>query len=90
MSEIGRGHPECDLLLAMVDRDLPRASREVRSHVKECWKCRAHVEEFQATINDYARYQDQVLLPSVPPEPRPWMDLRLAMRQMDESRQAQR
>jgi hypothetical protein len=78
-------HPECEQLLGLMDRDASEISAETRRHVEQCWKCQSHVEEMQTAIGEFARHHERVVVPAVPPAPRPWMDLRLAMRQWDQA-----
>jgi hypothetical protein len=78
-------HPAIEDLLQFLDQGRStRSSRMVERHVSGCWKCRSRVEEIEATIRDFARYHEKILLPSLPAAARPWPDLRLALRQFDD------
>src|SRR5579872_1859809 len=77
-------HPEYEQLLGMVDRDAPEVSRDVRHHVQNCWKCQSRIEEMQTAVTEFARYQERHVLPRIPVAPRPWLDLRIAMRHWDQ------
>jgi hypothetical protein len=86
MTEFTNGHPEYDQLLALMDRDLPEGSRDVRRHARECGKCRQEIDEYHAAVWDYGQYEEALVLPAIPPAPHPWLDLRQALRQVEESR----
>src|SRR5205809_460015 len=78
-------HPQYEQLLGLVDRDEVGVSRDVRRHVKDCWKCQSRVEEMRTAIAAFARYEETQVLQNVPPAPRPWLDLRIATRQWDQA-----
>ncbi len=62
-SQDGR-HPADDDLLCFIDGELaPRASENVRLHLKACWHCRARAEKFQAAISSFIDYRSQILQP---------------------------
>ena len=86
MTEFINGHPEYDQLLALMDRNLPGAGRDARRHVRECGKCRQDIDECRAAVWDYARYEEALVLPAIPPAAHPWLDIQEVIRQLDESR----
>jgi hypothetical protein len=56
--------------------------------LEACWSCRTHFQELTREIGDYVRYHEGALKPSLPPPPRPWADIRVRMRRLDQARPA--
>ena len=62
--------------LLYVDGELSRsAMRSAATHLQSCWACRTELEHLQQDIGVIHDAQQFVLLPSVPPPPRPWPPL---------------
>jgi hypothetical protein len=77
-------HPPQEQLLQLSDGELtPRESSAVRSHLEQCWQCRARLEEMEAGIADYMRYEEEVVAPLLPGPPLPWADLDRRLNELD-------
>jgi len=83
MNKFTSGHPEYEDLLSLIDRDVLSTQPAVKRHVRECPKCRQDVDDCKAVTREFARFEEIVLIPAIPPPSRPWLDIREAMRQMD-------
>ena len=77
-------HPPEDQLLRLSDGELSaREAAATRSHLELCWQCRSRLDELEAGIADYMRYEEHVLKPLLPSPPRPWTDLGHRLEQLD-------
>lgn len=71
-----RTHPEEENLLRFCEGELPgRQAARVARHLDACWECRTQVDDLRKTIGEYVHYRQDLLQPSLPPPPVPWMDL---------------
>jgi hypothetical protein len=69
-------HLEDGLLLRHLDGELSaRKSRQVRTHLEACGRCRSEREALEATIGDCVRYRSNVLAECLPPSPAQWKPL---------------
>ena len=86
MTSIGNGHLTDKQLLFYVDGEVSSGEgARIRGHLEACWTCRSKLEDLQATIKKIVDFRDQVLLPMVPPPPRPWDGLDPRLHQIDET-----
>jgi hypothetical protein len=66
-------HLTQEQLLQYLDGELPRAAMQTAGiHIQSCWACRTELERLQEDIGTIHDAQKQVLLPGLPPPPRPW------------------
>jgi anti-sigma factor RsiW len=77
-------HPEHDLLRYLDGELSPRRSRKVASHLEDCGRCRAELEEFQNALADCAGYRS-ALTAQMPAALTPWRDLYRDFSRIDES-----
>lgn len=69
-------HPDPLQIQLYADGELSWLARfGLRRHLAGCWRCRAELDEVRKAMAHYVRYVDQVLLPGVPPPPRPWKEM---------------
>jgi hypothetical protein len=67
MNRYRTSHPGAECLLQFTDGELPgRHAADVRSHLEACWRCRAEVEDLQATIGYFVRYRGALAVPDPP------------------------
>jgi hypothetical protein len=60
-------HPELGLLLRFMEDDLRAGQRRVIArHLRQCWTCKAQLEEIRGGMCAFMEFQEQVLLPAVP------------------------
>ncbi|MGI8741378.1 MAG: hypothetical protein ACR2NN_02180 [Bryobacteraceae bacterium] len=77
-------HPAEEELLRLSDGELSsRQAAGTRNHLELCWHCRSRLDELEAGIADYMRYEQNVLTPLLPSPPRPWTDLGRRMEEHD-------
>jgi hypothetical protein len=77
-------HPPQEQLLQLSDGELTVGeAAAVRSHLEQCWQCRSRLDEMEAGIADYMRYEEEVLKPLLPGPPRPWADLDRRLDELD-------
>jgi anti-sigma factor RsiW len=61
-------HPDSRSLLEYLDGEVaPGGAERLRTHLQDCWRCRAEIEDLQQTTGEYARYQRAVF--DATPEP---------------------
>lgn len=62
-------HPTEETLLACVDGELPaKETARVRTHLENCWSCRATLDEIEETITLFVNFRSQIQKPlSEPP-----------------------
>ena len=89
MCEFTSGHPAYEQLLAVIDREPAHISHAARRHARECGKCRQEIDDCRTALDDYAEYEEALILPAIAPPERPWLDIRMAMRELDASRNRQ-
>lgn len=78
-------HPNDEQLLLYADGELTdKRYAQVQSHLEACWSCRARLDDLEAVIKGFVRFRDEVLLPMVPPPPRPWENISPRLVQLDE------
>jgi anti-sigma factor RsiW len=66
-------HLTHEQLLQYLDGELPKAAMRATSiHIQSCWGCRTELERLHEDIGIIHDAQKQVLLPGLPPPPRPW------------------
>jgi anti-sigma factor RsiW len=71
-----RTHPDDENLLRFCEGELlGRQASRVARHLDACWECRTQVDDIRKTIGEYVHYRKDVLQPSLPSPPEPWMDL---------------
>src|SRR5215472_5203655 len=73
-------HPQYERLLALMDEE---DAAGAGAHVHECATCRETIHECRAAVGDYAFYEELFVLPATAPPSQDWLDLRIAMREMD-------
>src|ERR1700761_9365901 len=77
-------HPSADDLLRYADGELRGwPGRKVRAHLKNCWDCRAELQEIEKTIAACVGYRKRVLERLLPPPPAPWNDIYAQFAKMD-------
>ena len=84
MNSIFERHPEQDLVRYLDGELSTRRSRQVASHLENCGRCRAELEEFQVAVADCANYRN-VLVAQTPEAPAPWRDLYRDFSRIDEA-----
>ncbi|HUB79873.1 MAG TPA: zf-HC2 domain-containing protein [Bryobacteraceae bacterium] len=84
MNSIFERHPEQDLLRYLDGELSARQSRRLAGHLEDCGRCRAELEEFQATLADCASFRKTVVA-QTPEAPAPWRDLYRDFSRIDES-----
>jgi hypothetical protein len=75
-------HPHYERLLALMDDE---DAAGAGAHVRACAACRETIDECRAAVADYALYEELFVLPATAPPSRDWLDLRVAMREVDTS-----
>ena len=71
-----RKHLDESSLLGFCEGELrSREASRVARHLDACWECRTRVDDVRKTIGEYVHYRKDVLQPSLPDPPAPWMDL---------------
>jgi len=76
-----RTHPDGEHLLRFCEGELTsRENSRISRHVEGCWECRTAIDDVRNLINEYVHYRRDVLRPSLPPPPGPWIDLESQLR----------
>src|SRR6186713_390410 len=84
MRRLQMSHPDEEQLLRYADGESPvREANRTRQHLKDCWQCRAALEELQDTVKDCVRYRRDVLARHLPPPPAPWSDIYRGFAEID-------
>ncbi|HEY2014745.1 MAG TPA: zf-HC2 domain-containing protein [Bryobacteraceae bacterium] len=66
-------HPDEHRLLLLLDSELnPRELTQIKSHLRQCRKCRAIVRRLQQGMNAFGEYRQAVFLPGAGAPPRCW------------------
>ena len=87
MLKFGALHPGEEQLLQFADGELrSKEAAAIRAHLEACWSCRTQFQELTREIGDYMHYHEGGLKPSLPAPPRPWDDIRVRMRRIDQAR----
>jgi len=71
-SGVSSEHPTREMLLLLVDGELPtKEAEQLDAHLEACWPCRAKTQKIQRAIGDIIEFDDRVLIPSLVP-PKGW------------------
>lgn len=66
-------HPVEETLLACIDGELStKEATRVRTHLEECWSCRARLDEIEETITLFVNFRNQIQQPLAAPPPSKW------------------
>ena len=66
-------HPAEEILLACVDGELSaKETARVRTHLENCWSCRAQLDEIQETITLFVNFRTHIQNPLGEPPPNNW------------------